>query len=37
MTIKKAIKNDLERCLEIYANAREFMRQKRILSLADFT
>ena len=27
MKIRKAIENDLERCLEIYANAREYMRE----------
>lgn len=27
MTIRKAIKNDLDRCLEIYSDAREYMRQ----------
>ena len=27
MIIRKALKSDLERCLEIYANAREYMRQ----------
>lgn len=27
MIVRKAIENDLARCLEIYANAREYMRQ----------